>query len=126
VTNIKAAEWATLAAQFDTAALTDSPDGSALVTIDNVQLPAGWSASATQVHFLVPVGYPAAQPDCFWAAADLRLSSGAIPLNSGIQTIPLAQHPGLWFSWHLASWRPSLDTLSTYARFILKRFSDAR
>ena len=78
------------------------------------------------VWFVVPVGYPAAQPDCFWASAELRLSSGAAPSNSGEQIIPGLQQPALWFSWHLTTWRPAHDDLTTYARFIQRRFADAR
>ena len=123
---LRPGEWDALAGQFAGAALTDESDGSSLITIPEVSLPPGWSSSTTPISFVVPVGYPAAQPDCFWAAADLRLASGAMPSNTGMQPVPHTQQPALWFSWHLGNWRTGVDTVSSYTRFILKRFTDAR
>jgi hypothetical protein len=78
------------------------------------------------VRFVIPVGYPAAQPDCFWADENLRLASGAIPTNAAAQMIPGTAELALWFSWHFSGWRPSQDDLMTYIRFVLMRFIDAR
>lgn len=97
-----------------------------VIEISRLELPPGWSASATPVWFVVPAGYPAAQPDCFWADGTLRLSSGAQPLNSALQTLQTTDRPVLWFSWHLGSWRPGRDRLVSYVRFIAQRFADAR
>jgi hypothetical protein len=126
VNALRTREWSALVAQFSSATLNADADGSGLVTIADVELPPGWSAPTTRVHFVVPIGFPAAQPDCFWASAELRLASGTMPSNAGVQAVPVLQCPGLWFSWHVTTWRPSVDTLSTYARFILTRFADAR
>lgn len=123
---LRPGEWDALTANFIGAALLDVADGSALVSIPSVGLPAGWSSPTALVWFLIPVGYPAAQPDCFWAAGDLRLASGAMPSNTGVQLLPTTQEPALWFSWHLAGWRPAVDSVSTYTRFVLRRFADAR
>ncbi|MBA3652581.1 MAG: hypothetical protein H0W70_00125 [Actinobacteria bacterium] len=123
---LRPGEWDALADQFADATARDGPDGLSLITIPAVKLPPGWSAGATPISFVLPVGYPAAQPDCFWASVDLRLASGAMPSNSGVQQIPHTQTEALWFSWHLASWRPATDNISTYARFVLRRFADAR
>lgn len=111
---------------FPGAELITGADGMTLITLPEVRLPAGWSATVTTVWFVVPVGYPAAQPDCFWAAPDLRLANGSMPANSGVQAVPVLQTPALWFSWHLSAWRPSHDNVTTYARFALRRFDDAR
>ncbi len=118
------AERESLSATVPDLALAPLPDGSSLLSIPSLGLPTGWSAATTPVWFVVPVAYPAAQPDCFWAAADLRLASGATPANTGIQELPGTQEPVLWFSWHLAGWRPAVDDVSTYVRFILGRFTD--
>jgi hypothetical protein len=119
-------EWQEVVGSFDGASVCEGPDGTTLVTLPDVPLPGGWSSKSTTVRFVVPVGYPAAQPDCFWADDDLRLADGSLPSNSGAQSAPVAGVPALWFSWHLSAWRPALDTLITYVRFITRRFDDAR
>ena len=119
-------EWEQIVESFPCATLRDGSDGTVLVTLPDVPLPPGWSTKATAVHFVVPVGYPAAQPDCFWVDADLRLANGTLPSNSGAQPVPVVNAAALWFSWHLSAWRPSKDRLITYARFIARRFDDAR
>jgi hypothetical protein len=98
-------------------------DGTAIVTADLV-LPAGWNRTRTRVRFLLPVAFPSAQPDCFYADLDLRLADGNMPQNSGIQ--PLDGENLLWFSWHLSTWSPSSDTTATYLRFIERRLRDVR
>ena len=101
------------------------PDGSRLVSIPQVTLPAGWSKQHTTVHLVAPQGYPFAQPDCFWTDADLRLSSGAVPQNSGLATpIPhLPGEPALWFSWHLQVWNAARDDLMTWFSVIRQRLA---
>lgn len=126
MSSLRPGEWDQLAGCFPDAVLVDAPDGTVLVALPAVAVPAGWSMSATPLWFIVPVGYPAAQPDCFWASADLRLAAGALPSNAAQQQLPVLQHQALWFSWHLAAWRPAHDTLITYARFAIRRFDDAR
>lgn len=126
MSTLRPSEWEQLCGCFADAECATGADGTTLITLPSVRLPEGWSAPATTVRFVVPVGYPAAQPDCFWAAHNLRLANGSIPANSGVQAVPVVQTNGLWFSWHLAAWRPSHDNVTTYARFILRRFDDAR
>lgn len=120
-----ALELQSLAAEHPGARVVDGADPP-LIEIPLLELPPGWSASATPVWFIVPAGYPAAQPDCFWADGALRLSGGAQPQNSGLQTLPTTSRSVLWFSWHLGSWRPGRDHLTSYVRFIYQRFADAR
>ncbi len=123
---VRPQEWEQLVECFPDCTVTGATDGSSLVSIPSVQVPAGWSEPTTSIWFLVPVGYPAAQPDCFWASHGLRLASGGMPANSGQQQLPALGIPVLWFSWHLATWRTSIDSLLTYTRFALRRFDDAR
>src|SRR4051794_14439822 len=115
-------EWGRFVAKYPSAQLEERSDGTAVVHMPSIPLPDGWSSPTTSVWFLVPMGYPAAQPDCFWAGEELRLANGGMPSNSGLQPVAGQGQARLWFSWHLASWRPSLDNVSTYARFIEKRF----
>ena len=106
------------------ARMYDVPGGLTAVIVPELPLPPGWSASETTVRWVLSPGYPAAQPDCFFADVDLRLASGSLPANSGIQQLGTEQL--LWFSWHVQSWRPGRDDLVTYLRFIERRFTDAR
>lgn len=99
------------------------PDGSTIVTVD-LDLGSGWSRPRVTARFVLPVPYPSAQPDCFYTDADLRLATGAMPMNTGLQ--PLNGEQLLWFSWHVASWQPARDNVTTYIRFIEGRLRDAR
>lgn len=116
------------APEFAGARLDELPNGTALMTIPEFPLPQGWNKTAVTVYFVIPVGYPSAKPDTFWTAADLRLSSGALPQSStpGGNLLPGVPADSLWFSWHAASWSPNRDTLITYARLISSRFQAAR
>lgn len=105
---------------FETLQLSD---GSVVVAADLV-LPPGWNRAVTRVRFVVPVAFPSAQPDCFYADLDLRLAGGGMPMNSGIQQ--LGGQEFLWFSWHLSTWSPATDNTATYLRFIERRLRDAR
>jgi hypothetical protein len=102
------------------------PDGSVVITVPNVELPAGWNSPTTTVRFVAPVGYPNSKPDCFWTDANLRLASGQIPQNTGPN--PLPNHNGqlLWFSWHTQRWSPNFDSLLTYFRVVRNRFAELR
>lgn len=108
---------------FPDAATVAMPDGTVLLNLPEVRLPSGWSHSSTQVMFIVPVGYPLARPDCFFADAWLRLANGGMPNNTGMQPLPTNGIPHLWFSWHLSAWNPATDTLMTYIRVIRDRFN---
>ena len=105
------------------AAIRDVGDGTHLVSVP-LPLRVGWNAAATLVRFLVPVPFPAAQPDCFYADLGLRLAGGGMPTNSGLQ--PLAGEQLMWFSWHVASWNPVRDSLLGYIRFIAERLRRAQ
>lgn len=103
------------------------PSGATLITIPGVDLPTGWSKATTAVKFLAPVGFPHAQPDCFWADPDLRLQSGAMPQSTAMNAIPETGVTTLWFSWHLAHpWNPNRDTLATWFGVIRNRLRDVR
>lgn len=102
---------------------TDLSDGSRLVSV-RVRLPAGWTLESDVVGFVVVPAFPAAQPDCFYASESLRLLGGGLPINSAVQQHETGSK--LWFSWHLSSWNPVRDDLTTYVRFIERRLSDVR
>lgn len=101
--------------------------GTTLVAVPGVHLPQGWSKASTTIRFLVPLGYPFAQLDCFWADSDLRLAHGAMPQNSASNPIPETTEQGLWFSWHLTyPWNPNRDTLSTWMNVVTERMRQVR
>lgn len=102
-------------------------DGSSVVTVPAVTVPEGWTAREATVRFVVPVGYPMARPDCFWAEETLMLTGARVPQNTGANAIPGgAPTPQRWYSWHVTHWSPNSDTLTTYVNVIRKRFSEAR
>lgn len=106
------------------AEVVNESDGTSSVLIPKVPLPDGWSQAESSVGFVVPNGYPAAQPDCFYADHALRLASGSMPMNSGFQSLRATEM--LWFSWHLASWAPHRDDALSYLRFVESRFRNAK
>lgn len=98
------------------------PSGTSLVIVPGVRLPEGWSKPSTTIRFIVPLGYPFAQLDCFWADPDLCLAHGGLPQNSALSPIPETAEPALWFSWHLnGPWNPNRDTLSTWMKVVIER-----
>jgi hypothetical protein len=100
--------------------------GPSVVSVPGVRLPPGWSQEQVTVHFLVPVGYPHANPDCFNVDEGLRLVSGAMPQSAQHQPMPVVGNT-LWFSWHLQKpWKPGRDTLLTWMGVITARLADAR
>jgi hypothetical protein len=117
-------QFAEFQQKYPRATLQQLPDGSAVITIPDIPLNIQrWSKNSTAVHFVAPVGYPAAKPDCFWTDADLRLRDGNIPKNTGNQPLPGSGAPTLWFSWHASSWNANSDNLRTYLRMIQDRLA---
>jgi hypothetical protein len=108
---------------YPDAAIREVGDGTHIVSV-RLPLCVGWNAASVLVRFLVPIPFPAAPPDCFYADPGLRLAHDAMPTNTGPQ--PLAGQQLLWFSWHLASWNPARDTLLSYVRFIAERLRRAQ
>jgi len=119
-------QFAELQKLFPDAKCHNVGNGSHVITIPNIELPAGWNAPTTTVRFLAPVGFPASRPDCFWADSALRLANGAIPANTGQNQLPDGSNAQLWFSWHVDRWSPNYDTLLTYLNVIRARFRHAR
>lgn len=117
-------ELCRLRKHYSNATMSVLPDGPVLIRLGPVAVPPGWSLATVRVAFVLPTGYPAAQPDCFYVEENLTLADARIPQNSGRQS--LDGRDWTWFSWHLHSWRPGRDDLFTYARFVELRMSDVR
>jgi len=102
------------------------PSGAVLIELKNIALPGGWNKTHTSIRFVVPVGYPFAAPDCFWADNDLRVAPARQPQATNFQPVPELNAPGLWFSWHVQGWNPSRNNLVTYAKVIEQRLKEVR
>lgn len=116
-------QWERLTNTHPNASVVSLPDNTVLVTVPEVRLPPGWSQQTTAIDFIIPVGYPAARPDCFYADANLRLASGGMPASSGANQLPHLGQQRLWFSWHVSSWQPGRDDLLTYVGVIQNRLN---
>ena len=114
----------------DAPSLTSLTNGSYLVSLPGWRLCPGWNRETVNVLFVVPVGYPAAQPDCFWVEpAGFRLTNGTTPQNTNDgNAIPgdTVGRSTTWFSWHLQSWNPNRDSLKTFFDVIKARLDPAR
>lgn len=108
------------------AALHRRADGTGLIEIHEFPLPKGWNADLTTVYFVVPLGYPMARPDCFWTSVELRLVTGGVPANTGMNGGHGLPQEKLWFSYHPSTWNPNLDRLLTYAYLVRRRLEEAR
>ena len=119
------AQFEVLKERFPEAVMLDGA-GVSVVSVPGFGLPDGWSKRVATVHFLVPAGYPHANPDCFNVDADLRLANGAMPHSAQLQHMPLIGNT-LWFSWHVQQpWKPGRDTLLTWLGVIADRFAKAQ
>ncbi len=119
-------QFVTVAERYPASELRPMDDGARIAIIRNILLRPGlWNKPSTEVGFVVPVGYPMARPDCFWADGDLRLGNGGMPKNSQFN-VQYVFAGWLWFSYHPAQWDPSRDTLITYVRLIKQRLDDAQ
>ncbi|MCH8905986.1 MAG: hypothetical protein IH840_02765 [Candidatus Heimdallarchaeota archaeon] len=99
------------------------------VVIPNYELPADrFNMEMTDLHFLIPIGYPNTAPDNFFVNQNLRLSDNQMPpafsANPNSNT-GQAKAPGNWgwFSWHPDTWRASSeitkgDNLASFVRSI--------
>lgn len=104
----------------------DVAGGSRWISVAPIALPRGWNQVSTAIVFVAPAGFPMAQPDCFWADAGLRLASGAMPANSGLNANYGGSEQRLWFSYHPSSWNPNTDDLVRYVNITCKRLNEAR
>ena len=110
--------------RYSAAEITQLPSGAALITVPDSTIPPGWNINVATIRFIAPVGYPSAQPDCFWVQPEMRLDDGTVPKNAGPGQIPETTETWFWFSWHLESgqWNPNRDDLLTYFSVLMSRF----
>ena len=108
------------------AEINELPSGAALITVPDIPIPPGWNVSVITIRFIAPVGYPNAQPDCFWIRPEIKLKNGVIPKNTSTSQIPETSDTWFWFSWHLDSgqWNPNCNDLLTYFSVVMSRFRE--
>lgn len=115
--------FAELLLRYPGAEMQRLPSGAHLVTVPGFPVEPGWSGDRTTLRFVVPTGYPFANPDCFYADPTFRLANGAMPQASAENDIPETQTKGLWFSWHLTGpWNPNSDNLLSWIATCAQRF----
>lgn len=109
--------------------MADMPNGGTLIRVVGIPL-TGWNRTHANVLFVAPPGYPSAMPDCFWVEeAGLRLANGDTPQNTNDSNpIPGDTQPrsATWFSWHVQSWNPNKDSLTSFFHSIMDRLRPAR
>jgi hypothetical protein len=115
-----------LQARYPDATVTPVGNGTHVVVLHGMPLPAGWNRPATDVAFVVPAGYPQAAPDCFWVNPGLALSHGGPPQNTGTNAAAGVPGDWLWFSWHPQGWNSNSSDLSTYANVVRRRLVEIR
>jgi hypothetical protein len=109
--------------RFPQLATKPMADGTHVVTVPDYPLPPGWNRRTATLRFVVPVGYPLANPDSFWTDGDLRTEAGGMPMNTALQQPWPDEPPFLWFSWHPSAWNPQKDSLLGYLGMITLRFT---
>ena len=93
------------------------------VTFQDFPLGDGYSKPSSDLLLQIPRTYPDAGPDMFWLESDVMLASGAIP-KSAEGTAAMRGRAWRRFSWHRASWKPSIDNLHGQLEFIRRRLNE--
>lgn len=103
--------------------------GYRLVFVPSVKLPDQYRENICTVLFVVPPGFPAAQPDHFFTDIEVRCNDLSFPHNTRESNGILLSEIGfpqwshsMWWSWHLQMWNPNQSSLFTYMKVIEQRF----
>jgi E2/UBC family protein E len=98
--------------------------GEVRVLIRDFPFPARYTPSSGTLMLRLPAGYPNANPDMFWTYPDVRLISGAYPLNADYHD-PTA---GGWQRWsrHDFNWRGGVDDLRTKIASVRRELEKGR
>lgn len=108
------------------AEMSEVPGVSAVrIEVPDVPLSDEWNRKSTRIRFLVPLAYPSAPPDCFWADAGVALKGDVEPKGANHQPIPGTTESLRWFSWHVQQWNPNAHTISSFFQVILDRLRTA-
>jgi hypothetical protein len=120
-------DFAELREHFPSCRERELPSGARLIEIPDYKLVPGWSQATVTILFVAPVGFPGAQPDCFWVTSILRVAGGGTPqATNDSNAIPEVGQVGTWFSWHVQDWNANRSSLLTYMRVIEVRLAQVK
>jgi hypothetical protein len=96
------------------------------LVISGFAFPEAYTPRQAELLIRLPAGYPDAKPDMFWTRPDVRLASGAWPLNCATQETYLKLVWQRWSRhWH-HGWRPGVDGLRTFIAAIIRELERGR
>lgn len=93
------------------------------VMFASFSFPAAYSPRHADLLVRLPAGYPDAKPDMFWTNPDVKLVSGAWPIQCAHHEVPgsgagVEVYKAAWQRWsrhsNAADWRPGVDGLRTF------------
>lgn len=116
-------EVAELVEEFGRCDVQPQLDGSVVLVVGPVTLPAGWAQGTSRIVLVIPPGYPDQRPTGFFADGGLALVGGTTPKCAGQAQIAGEQLTS--FCWNPAVWDPSKDGLWKYAKLMAERFAEA-
>lgn len=98
--------------------------GEVRVLVRNFSFPAQYVPQQANLMIRLPAGYPNGNPDMFWTQPDVKLASGAFPMNADY-------HDGSaegWQRWsrHDNSWRAGIDNLRTKIASVRRELDKGR
>lgn len=102
--------------------LLPQPDGWTFAILPQQPLSSAFAPAIADILVKLPPGFPDAAPDMFWVRSAVRLSQGAIPRGTSMES--LLGEPWMRFSWHLkpGAWQPGVSDFSDFHRCIRARF----
>jgi len=129
----------------------DEHNGAYRVEILDYRLKPGWDRDTATLVFVLPAGFPAVNPGCFWVRpAELRLKNGQEPRSTSIFNPAPGDEPlgrwvyapgdnppvwqantsestphSRWFYLALQAWDPNRDTAVTYLNAVHMRLAQA-
>ena len=97
VSSVIQAQFARVLQDFPGATMAEQPDGTIHVEARNIQVPPGWNKPATSILVILPVTFPEARPNGFYADPDLNLAGGGV---GGEQQVIAGRH-WRYFCWQV-------------------------
>lgn len=96
------------------------------VVLADFPFPEAYTPRQAELLIRLPALYPNAQPDMFWTRPDVKLTSGAWPLNCDVKETYLQLPWQRWSRHWQKAWRPGVDGLRTFIAAIMGELSRGR
>ena len=104
-----------------------SKDSGAInLVISNFPLPQPYIQREVELLIRLPISYPNARPDMFWTRPDVKLPSGAWPLNADVKENYVGLPWQRWSRHWTGRWRPGVDGLKTFLAAIVRELERGR